>query len=136
MSVHRVLTWLCERPRGDFTVGWVLRRGWPGFANVVLLPKQLELGRAARLVERIIFLGSMASLIYFGSLPVGSLGEPHDFTDALVLVAVVKIAAIVAGWVVQFSLAIIAYVVGGFGRLAPRRPIDLGRYGSGREKKK
>jgi len=22
-------------------VGWVLRRGWPGFANVVLLPKQL-----------------------------------------------------------------------------------------------
>lgn len=71
------LTWLCERPRGDFTVGWVLRRGWPGFANVVLLLKQLELGRAARLIERVIFLGSMAALFYFGSLPVGSLGEVH-----------------------------------------------------------
>ena len=71
------LTWLCERPRGDFTVGWVLRRGWPGFANVVLLLKQLELGRAVRLIERVIFLGSMAALIYFGSLPVGSLGEVH-----------------------------------------------------------
>lgn len=42
MSVHRVLTWLCERPQGDFAVGWVLRRGWPGFASVVLLPKQLN----------------------------------------------------------------------------------------------
>jgi len=51
MSVHRVLTWLCERPQGDFTVGWVLRCGWPGFASVVLLPKQLELGRAARLID-------------------------------------------------------------------------------------
>lgn len=26
MSFHRALTWLCERPQGDFTVGWVLRR--------------------------------------------------------------------------------------------------------------
>ena len=39
MSVHRVLTWLCERPQGDFTLAWLLRRGWPGFANFVLLPK-------------------------------------------------------------------------------------------------
>src|ERR1700738_1746043 len=82
--ISRTSTWLCERPRGDFTVGWVPRRGWPGLANVVLLPKQLELGRAARLVERIIFLGAMAALVYFGSLPLGSLGEPHDFTDGLV----------------------------------------------------
>ena len=47
MSVHRVLTWLCERPQGDFTLGWALRKGWPEFASIVLLPKQLELGRAA-----------------------------------------------------------------------------------------
>jgi hypothetical protein len=66
--LSQALTWLCERPRGDFTVGWVLRRGWPGFADVVLLPKQLELGRAARLVERVIFLGSMAGFIYYGGL--------------------------------------------------------------------
>ncbi len=45
--LSQALTWLCERPRGDFTVGCVLRRDWPGFANVVLLPKQRELGRAA-----------------------------------------------------------------------------------------
>jgi hypothetical protein len=48
VMISQTLTWLCERRRGDFTVGWVLRRGWPGFANVVLLPKQLELGRSAR----------------------------------------------------------------------------------------
>ncbi len=136
MRINRALDYLCARPRGDFTIGWVLRRGWPGFARVVLLPEQLELGRAARLVERVIFLGSMASLVYFGSLPLGALGEVHDFTDGLVLVAVVKIVAIVAGWVVQFSLRIIAYVVGGFGRLAPRRPIDLERYSGNREKEK
>jgi hypothetical protein len=51
-----------------------LRRGWPGFASVVLLPKQLELGRAARLVERMIFLGAIAAFIYNGGLPLGSLG--------------------------------------------------------------
>jgi hypothetical protein len=41
----------------------VLRRGWPAFASVVLLPKQLEVGRAARLVERLIFLGAVAGFI-------------------------------------------------------------------------
>lgn len=61
MSVHRVLTWMCDRPRGDFTVGRVLRCGWPGFASVVLLPKQLELGRARRLIERVIFSGATSS---------------------------------------------------------------------------
>jgi hypothetical protein len=136
MSVHQVLTWLCERPRGDFTVGWILRRGWPGFASVVLLPKQLELGRAARLVERVIFLGSMAAFIYYGGLPLGSLGQVNSFIDVVVLVAIVKVVAIVAGWAVQFSVRIIAYIVGGIERLAPRRPIDLGRYGSNREKNK
>ena len=75
MSVHRVLTWLCERPQGDFTLGWALRKGWPEFASIVLLPKQLELGRAARLVERVIFLGAMAGFIFYGGLPLGSLGR-------------------------------------------------------------
>jgi hypothetical protein len=63
MALSQALGWLCERPKGDFTVGWVLRSGWPGFAEAVLLPKPLELGRAARLVERVIFLGSMAGFI-------------------------------------------------------------------------
>jgi hypothetical protein len=96
MSVHRALTWLCERPQGDFTLGWVLRKGWPGFPSVVLLPKQLELGRAARLVERVIFLGAMAGFIYYGGLPLGSLGRVSGFTDGLELAAIVKVIAIVA----------------------------------------
>jgi hypothetical protein len=120
-SVHRVLTWLCERPQGDFTLGWVLRKGWPEFASIVLLSKPLELGRAARLVERVIFLGAMAGFILYGSLPLGSLGRVSGFTDGLELATIVKVVAIVAGWVVQFSLRIIAYVVGGFERLLPRR---------------
>ena len=123
MSVHRVLTWLCERPQGDFTLGWVLRKGWPEFASIVLLPKQLELGRAARLVERVIFLGAMAGFIFYGGLPLGSLGGISGFTDGLELAAIVKVIAIVAGWVMQFPLQIITYIVGGFERLAPRRPM-------------
>ena len=103
-------------------------RGWPGFADLVLLPKQLELGRAARLVERVIFLGEMAGFIYYGGLPLGSLGKPGGLTDALELAAIVKVMAILACWAVQFSLKIIAYVVGGFERVSPRRPIDLERY--------
>jgi hypothetical protein len=91
-------------------VGWVLRRGWPGFASVVLLPKQLALGRAARLVERVIFLGAMAGFIYYGGLPLGSLGQINSFTDGEVLVAIVRVVAIVAGRAVQFSLRIIAYI--------------------------
>jgi hypothetical protein len=92
MSVHRVLTWLCERPQGDFTLAWLLRRGWPGFANFVLLPKQLELRRAARLVERVIFLGAMGGFIYYGGLPLGSLGRASGLTDGLELAAIVTLA--------------------------------------------
>ena len=105
-----------------------MREGWPSFASVVLLPKQLELGRAARLVERVIFLGGMAGFLYHGGLPLGSLGKPGGLTDAIELAAIVKIIAIVAGWTVRFSLRIIAYVVGGFEQVMPRRPIDLERY--------
>ena len=83
MTISRALTWLCEEPRRQFTLSGILRRGWPGFANFVLLPKQLELGRLARLVERVIFLGGMAGLIYYGGLPLGSLGRPGGLTDAI-----------------------------------------------------
>ena len=126
--ISRALTWLCEPPQGDFTLSWVLRRGWPGFAEVVLLPKPLALGRAARLVERVIFLGAMGGFIFYGGLPLGSLGRVSGLTDGLELAAIVKVIAILAGWVVQFSLKILAYVVGGFERVLTRRPIDLERY--------
>ena len=66
MWVSRALTWLCEEPQGKFILAWVLRRGWTGFANVVLLPKQ---------VERVIFLGVMGGLIYYGRPQLGSLGN-------------------------------------------------------------
>jgi hypothetical protein len=55
MALSQALAWLCEPPQGESTLRWILRRAWPGFANFVLLPKQLELGRAARLVERRLF---------------------------------------------------------------------------------
>ena len=42
MSVHRGLTWLCERRQGDFTLGWVLRKGWPKFASIGLLNLRVE----------------------------------------------------------------------------------------------
>lgn len=121
MTLSRALTWLCERPKGDFTLGWVLRRGWPEFADVVLLPKPFELGRVARLVERVIFLGTMAAFIHNGGLSLGPLGNVGgSLTDALEVAAVVKIIAILVGLVVQFSLKIVAYVVGGFERVLPR----------------
>jgi len=37
--LSQALNWLCEEPRRQFTLSSILRRGWPGFANVVLLPK-------------------------------------------------------------------------------------------------
>ena len=121
MTLSRALTWLCERPQGDFTLGWLLRRGWPEFADVALLPKPFELGRVARLIERVIFLGTMAAFIYNGGLSLGPLGNTGgSLTDALEVATVVKIIAILAGLVVQFSLKIVAYVVGGFERVLPR----------------
>ena len=61
MTISGGLEWLCAEPRQNFTLSALLRRGWPGFASVVRLPKQLELGRAARLVERVIFFGAMSA---------------------------------------------------------------------------
>jgi hypothetical protein len=46
--VSKALGWLCEEPEHSFTLNKIFRRGWPGLANFFLLPKQLELGRAAR----------------------------------------------------------------------------------------
>lgn len=120
MALSQALAWLCEPPQGDFTLSRIMRRGWPGFANFVLLPKQLELGRAARLVERVIFLGGMAGFVYYGGLKLGSLGTTGGLTDALELAAIVKVIAILAGWALQFSLKIIAYLIGGFERVLPR----------------
>ena len=36
---------------------------WPGLANFFLLPRLLTLGRAARFVERTIFIGGMAGFV-------------------------------------------------------------------------
>ena len=120
MTVSRALTWLCDRPQGDFTLSWLLRRGWPEFADFVLLPKVFELGRLARLVERVIFWGAAGVLFFYRDLPLGSLGKPDGLTDWLVLLAVVKVIAVLVGLVVQLSLKLVAYVIGGFERLAPR----------------
>jgi hypothetical protein len=120
MALSRALAWLCEPPQGDFTLSRTLRRGWPGFASFVLLPKALELGRAARLVERMIFLGGMAGFVYYGGLKLGSLGTTSGLIDGLELAAIVKVIAVLAGWALQFSLKIIGYVIGGFERIVPR----------------
>ena len=121
MSVHRVLTWLCERPQRDFTLGWVLRLAGVRQHRLATKAARTRPRRAAG--HRLIFLGAVAAFIYYRGLPLGSLGEVNSFTDGLVLVAIVKVVAIVAGWAVQFSLRIINYIVGGFERLAPRRPL-------------
>jgi hypothetical protein len=81
MTISGGLEWLCAEPRQNFTLSALLRRGWPSFASVVLLSKQFELGRAARLVERVIFLGAMAGFIYYGGLPLGSLEKVGGLTD-------------------------------------------------------
>jgi hypothetical protein len=75
----------------------------------------------------------MAGFIHYGGPPLGSLGKSGGLTDAIELAAIVKVIAILAGWAVRFSLKIVAYVVGGFECLMPRRPIDLERYGNRRK---
>ena len=57
MRVSEALAWLCEEPLHSFTFNGVLRRGWPALADFFLLPKPLTLGRAARALERCLFLG-------------------------------------------------------------------------------
>ena len=70
------------------------------------MPKQLELGRAARLVERTIFVGGMLGFVYYGGLPLRSLGNKAGLVDALELAAMVKAIALIAGFVVQAALKI------------------------------
>jgi hypothetical protein len=139
MMLSSALAWLRE-PSDSFTLSRLLRKGWPGLANFLLLQKPLELGRAARLVERTIFMGGMACFVYFGGLPIGSLRHKAGLTDALELAFMVKAIALIAGEGVQWSLGIVKYVVGGFERFAGHdpdapapaaqgRPINFRRYG-------
>jgi hypothetical protein len=121
MMLSRALAWLRE-PSDSFTLSKLLRKGWPGLANFLSLQKPLELGRAARLVERTIFLGAMACFVYFGGLPIGSLRHKAGLTDALELALMVKVAALIAGEAVQWSLGILKYVVGGIERFAGHDP--------------
>jgi len=90
MMVSRALAWLREEPRHSFTLNKFLRRGWPGRANFFWLPKLLELGSAARLVERKDFVGGMAGFVFYGGLPLASLGNKAGLGDALELAAMVK----------------------------------------------
>jgi hypothetical protein len=76
MALSQALGWLCEPPKRNFTLSGLLRKGWPGFADVVLLPKIWELGRAARLVERVIFWGGgLAGAKWFPSPATGPVTE-------------------------------------------------------------
>jgi hypothetical protein len=123
MMLSRALTWLCEEPDHSFTLNMVFRRGWPGLANFFLLPRQLELGRAARALERVLFLGSLGAFAVVGGWPAMSIG----------LVVELKAIALIAGFVTQGVLKIAAYLVGGFERVLPLtpsqgKPIDLTRY--------
>jgi hypothetical protein len=74
MRINQALTWHFEEALHSFTLSALLRRGWPGFADLALLPRQLELGRAAAARARDFF-GRDADFIYYGGLPLGSLGE-------------------------------------------------------------
>jgi hypothetical protein len=137
--LSKALEWLRE-PSDSFTLGKLLRKGWPGLANFFALQKPLELGRAARLVERTIFIGAMACFVYFGGLPIRSLRHKAGLTDAFEVAFIVKVIALIVGEAVQLSLGIVKYIVGGFERFAGHdpdapapppqaRPIDFGRYG-------
>ena len=122
MMPSKALAWLREEPNNSITFNKVLRKGWPGLGNFFLLPKPLELGRAARLVERTIFIGGMACFVYYGGLPIGSLGHKAGLADALELAVMVKAIALIAGEAVQWSLGIVKYIVGGFERFAGHDP--------------
>jgi len=132
MFLSQALGWLCEPPRSNFTLRGVLQKGWPEVAGFIAMPKALELGRLARLVERGIFVaGGLADIIWYEGTPMGILGTSHGLADALELLVLVKIVAVLVGLAVQVSLRIVAYVIGGFERLLPRRskPIDWELYG-------
>jgi hypothetical protein len=124
MMVGRALTWLCEEPDHSFTFNTVFRRGWPGLANFFLLPKQLTLGRAARTLERGLFLGSLAAFAIVGGWPALSIG----------LVVELKAIALITGLLTQGVLKVAEYLVRGAERVLPitgggrGKPIDLERY--------
>jgi hypothetical protein len=126
MMVGQALTWLCEEPEHSFTFNNIFRRGWPGLASFFLLPKQLTLGRAARTLERCLFLGSLAAFAIVGGWPALSIG----------LVVELKAIALIAGLVSQGTLKVAEYLVRGAERVLPiagggggkEKPIDLELY--------
>ena len=87
MMVSKALAWLCEEPDHSFTLNFVFRRGWPGLADFFLLPKQLTLGRAARTLERVLFLGGLAAFAVVGGWPALSIGLVVEL-KAIALIAV------------------------------------------------
>jgi hypothetical protein len=118
MTASRALTWLCAEPDFSFTFNKVFRKGWPGLADFFLLPKPFTLGRAARFVERTIFIGGMAGFVYYGGLPLGSLGNKAGLTDALELAVMVKAIALIAGEATQGALKLAAYLIRGVERVS------------------
>jgi len=122
MAVSKALGWLCEEPEHSFTLNKLFRRGWPGLANFFLLPKQLELGRAARTLERCLFWGGLAAFAVVGGWPALSWG----------LVVELKVIALIVGFVTQGTLKAAEYLIGGAEKVLPIRgrgkPIDLERY--------
>jgi len=130
--LSQALTWLCEEPDHSFTFNMILRRGWPGLADFFLLPKQLTLGRAARTLERVLFLGGLAAFAVVGGWPALSIG----------LVVEVKAIALIAGLVTQGTLRVAKYLIGGVERVLPLtpggqgKPIDLELYANNRRKTK
>ncbi|HZL25970.1 MAG TPA: hypothetical protein VFC39_05515 [Acidobacteriaceae bacterium] len=122
VMVSKALGWLCEEPEHSFTLNKFFRRGWPGLANFFLLPKQLELGRAARTLERCLFLGGLAAFAVVGGRPALSWG----------LVVELKVIALIVGFVTQGTLKVAEYLIGGAEKVLPIRgqgnPIDLERY--------
>ena len=132
MMVSKALAWLCEEPDHSFTFNMVLRRGWPGLADFFLLPQQLTLGRAARMLERVLFLGGLAAFAVVGGWPALSIG----------LVVELKAIALIAGLLTQGVLKLAGYLTRGAERVLPLtpggqgKPIDLELYANNRRKTK
>ena len=132
MMVSKALAWLCEEPDHSFTFNMVLRRGWPGLADFFLLPQQLTLGRAARMLERVLFLGGLAAFAVVGGWPALSIG----------LVVELKAIALIAGLLTQGVLKLAEYLTRGVERVLPLtpggqgKPIDLELYANNRRKTK
>ena len=101
MVVSKALGWLCEEPEHSFTLNKIFRRGWPGLADLSLLPKQLELGRAVRTLERCLFLGGLAAFAVVGGRPALSWG----------LVVELKAIALIVGFVTQGTLKAAEYLI-------------------------